>query len=61
MDSVDMSVNCEQKVAANVSEAFTTVETGLDNFGKHSEQGEVAVDYTEPIDSYYRCDSYPSI
>ena len=60
MDSVDMSVNCEQKVTANITQAFVEIETGLDNFGYHDTQGAVAVDYTVPIQKSYRCGSYPN-
>ena len=59
MDVVDISVNCEQEVVANLSQAFEVVENGLDNFGRHSALGSVAVDYTECIAEQYRCRDYP--
>lgn len=59
MEFVDISIDCEQKVVANIKRVVEDVETGRDNFGRHESLGAVVVDYTEPLEKEYRCQEYP--
>ena len=54
MDFVDMSVDCEQQVVANIKSVLTEVETGRDNFGLHPDLGAVTVDYTKPVKKKFK-------